>query len=203
MGINQPMREWITDAQTLDETAKNGDLLFKKSSLQKIFGSNLTLRNKKPVELPVKQYAALRAARVNFPENELGFILAPHGARRANLRVREHVTTKAHLSGQHSGHNSGLNARVCDDVPKSSGCFGSRPFDRRVSIVATGKGKRQCDATKRSGRAEAPGRMKGLVADICHLTSERFFVRIETVPHARSAFGTDDAEFSDPFRPRA
>ncbi len=72
----EPMREWINDAQTLDEIAKNGDLLSKKSSLQKIFGSNLTLRNKKPVESPVKQYASLREARSNFSENQLSFILA-------------------------------------------------------------------------------------------------------------------------------
>ena len=52
------------------------DLPSKKSSLQKIFGSNLTLRNKKPSESPVKQYAALRAARANFSENDLNFILA-------------------------------------------------------------------------------------------------------------------------------
>ncbi|NNM84001.1 recombinase family protein [Candidatus Parcubacteria bacterium] len=73
----EPMREWIKDASMLDEIAKNGDLPSKKSSLQKIFGSNLTLRNKKPVELPVKQYASLREARANFPETDLSFILAP------------------------------------------------------------------------------------------------------------------------------
>ncbi len=73
----EPMREWINEAQTLDEIAKNFDLPSKKSSLQEIFGSNLTLRNKKPVESPVKQYAALRAARINFSNNDLSFILAP------------------------------------------------------------------------------------------------------------------------------
>ncbi len=39
----EPLREWITEAQTLDEIAKSEDLPLKKSSLQKIFGSNLTL----------------------------------------------------------------------------------------------------------------------------------------------------------------
>ena len=72
----EPMREWITEASMLDEIAKNFDLPSKKSSLQKIFGSNLTLRNKKPVESPVKQYASLREARANFSENDLSFILA-------------------------------------------------------------------------------------------------------------------------------
>jgi hypothetical protein len=52
------------------------DLPSKKSSLQKIFGSNLTLRNKKVVEIPVKQWATLRVARKNFSENELSFSLA-------------------------------------------------------------------------------------------------------------------------------
>ncbi len=72
----EPMREWIIEASILDETAKNFDLPSKKSSLQKIFGSNLTLRNKKPVENPLKHYASLREARLNFSENDLSFILA-------------------------------------------------------------------------------------------------------------------------------
>ena len=45
----------------------------------KIFGFrilNLILRNKKVEETPVKQYAALRAARLNFSEIGLSFILA-------------------------------------------------------------------------------------------------------------------------------
>ncbi|MDE1925537.1 MAG: hypothetical protein KGH79_05225, partial [Patescibacteria group bacterium] len=73
----EPMREWITEASMLDEIAKNFDLPSKKLSLQKIFGSNLTLRNKKPVESPVKQYASLREARLNFSETDPSFILAP------------------------------------------------------------------------------------------------------------------------------
>ena len=39
----EPLREWIQEAQTLDEIAKSEDLPLKKSSLQKIFGSNLAL----------------------------------------------------------------------------------------------------------------------------------------------------------------
>ncbi len=39
----EPLREWIKDASTLDEIAASEDLPLKKSSLQKIFGSNLTL----------------------------------------------------------------------------------------------------------------------------------------------------------------
>ena len=72
----EPMREWIKDAQMLDEIAKNDDLPSKKSSLQKIFGSNLTLRNKKVEETAVNQWATLRVARENFSENDLSFVLA-------------------------------------------------------------------------------------------------------------------------------
>lgn len=39
----EPLREWIKDAQTMREIAQSEDLPLKKSSLQKIFGSNLTL----------------------------------------------------------------------------------------------------------------------------------------------------------------
>ncbi|MBI4050584.1 MAG: hypothetical protein HY396_01260 [Candidatus Doudnabacteria bacterium] len=73
----EPMREWIKDALLLDEIAKNDDLPSKKSFLQKIFGSNLTLRNKKVEEIPAKQWATLCVARKNFSENERSFILAP------------------------------------------------------------------------------------------------------------------------------
>ena len=40
----QPLREWVRDAQMLDEIAHGDDIPSKKSSLQKIFGSNLTLQ---------------------------------------------------------------------------------------------------------------------------------------------------------------
>ena len=72
----EPMREWIKDAQMLDEIAKNNDLPSKKSSLQKIFGSNLTLRNKKVEETAVNQWSTLRVARENFSGNDLSFVLA-------------------------------------------------------------------------------------------------------------------------------
>ena len=39
----EPMRKWINEASMLDEIAKSKNLPSKKSSLQKIFGSNLTL----------------------------------------------------------------------------------------------------------------------------------------------------------------
>ena len=39
----EPLREWIQEAQTMHEIAQSENLPLKKSSLQKIFGSNLTL----------------------------------------------------------------------------------------------------------------------------------------------------------------
>jgi hypothetical protein len=39
----QPLRNWITEAQSLNEITTSGDTDAQKSSLQKIFGSNLTL----------------------------------------------------------------------------------------------------------------------------------------------------------------
>ena len=73
----EPMREWIKDASLLNEIAKNDDLPSKKISLQKIFGSNLSLRNKKVEEIPAKQWATLCVARKNFSENQRSIILAP------------------------------------------------------------------------------------------------------------------------------
>ncbi len=67
----EPMREWIKDASLLEETSINDDLSHKKVSLRKIFGSNLSLINKKIQFVPITPYAALRAARENFAENEL------------------------------------------------------------------------------------------------------------------------------------
>ncbi len=73
----EPMQEWVNHASMLDEIAKNFDLPSKKSSLQKIFGSNLTLRNRKVEQTPVEHWATLRVARQNFSENEVSFIAAP------------------------------------------------------------------------------------------------------------------------------
>jgi len=72
----EPMRKWIKDASLLAETATNDDLIVKKSSLQKIFGSNLLLKNKEIRFEPITPYAALRAARDNFSKNEESLILA-------------------------------------------------------------------------------------------------------------------------------
>ena len=73
----QPLREWIQDAVSLDETVKSDDLTPKKSSLLKIFGSNLSLKNRILVSTPTPPYASLREARLKFSENEPSSYLVP------------------------------------------------------------------------------------------------------------------------------
>ena len=65
----QPLRDWIKDTEQLDEIAKTADLSSKKLSLQKIFGSNLLLKNRILVSTPTPPYASLREARLNFSKN--------------------------------------------------------------------------------------------------------------------------------------
>ena len=57
----EPMRKWIQDAQMLDEILKNNDLPSKKTSLQKIFGSNLTLQSRETRGVAQNQWTALTA----------------------------------------------------------------------------------------------------------------------------------------------
>jgi hypothetical protein len=67
----EPLRGWIKDAENLRETVVSPSLPPKKSSAQKIFGSNLFLLNRLLVSTPTKTYASLREARQNFGENDL------------------------------------------------------------------------------------------------------------------------------------
>ena len=69
------MRKWINEASTLDEIAKSKDLPSKKSSLQKIFGSNLTLHAREARGMPQNQWFSLLAAKENHPESNLVFTL--------------------------------------------------------------------------------------------------------------------------------
>ncbi len=73
----EPVREWIKDAQTLDEISKTADLPSKKLSLQKIFGSNLSLHGRVASGNPFPHYAELRSARENFDEKSLTLIAEP------------------------------------------------------------------------------------------------------------------------------
>ena len=73
----EPTRNWIKDAQMLDEVANGDDLPSKKLSLQKIFGSNLTLKRREASGDPLPHYAELRSARENFGEKSLSLIAEP------------------------------------------------------------------------------------------------------------------------------
>jgi len=73
----EPVRSWIRDASTLDEIAEKEDLLLKKSSLQKIFGLNLSIHAREARGNPIPPYAALRAARISASEKPLSLILEP------------------------------------------------------------------------------------------------------------------------------
>ena len=73
----EPTREWIKDVGILDEIAKTDDLPSKKISLQKIFGSNLTLKKREAFAQPLNPWAELRSAHENFAQNDLGLIAEP------------------------------------------------------------------------------------------------------------------------------
>jgi len=70
----EPTRKWVKDALILDEIAKTNDLPSKKLSLQKIFGSNLTLQKQKAYGNPLNPWAELRSARENFLKKSLSLI---------------------------------------------------------------------------------------------------------------------------------
>jgi len=67
----EPLRGWIKDASLLGETAVSQSLPLQKSSAQKIFGSNILLKNRRIEFTSTPPYASLREARLNFSENNL------------------------------------------------------------------------------------------------------------------------------------
>jgi DNA invertase Pin-like site-specific DNA recombinase len=70
----EPTREWIKEAQILDEISKTADLPSKKLSLQKIFGSNLILKGREASGNPFSHYAELRSARENLGKKDVTLI---------------------------------------------------------------------------------------------------------------------------------
>ncbi|MEX0998366.1 MAG: recombinase family protein [Thermodesulfobacteriota bacterium] len=72
----EPMQEWLNVASSLALAAQSNDLPSKKSSLQKIFGSNPTLHDRRILESVTPPYTALRAARQKFGPSEVSFIRA-------------------------------------------------------------------------------------------------------------------------------
>ena len=67
----EPMRAWLKEASVLEEIAKSKDYPSKKSSLQKIFGSNLTLHAREARGVPQNQWFSLLAAKENHGETNL------------------------------------------------------------------------------------------------------------------------------------
>ena len=90
----EPTREWIKDAQILDEIAKSNDLPSKKISLQKIFGSNLTLTKREAFGSGLEPWAKLRFARKNFAGKPVSLIMEPKaGIEPATLALRKRCST--------------------------------------------------------------------------------------------------------------
>src|SRR3989338_6322254 len=73
------MREWINDASMLEEIQKNSDLPSKKISLQKIFGSNLTLKTREARGIPKNQWLSLAVAKENLNNSDLSTLLVRPG----------------------------------------------------------------------------------------------------------------------------
>ncbi len=72
----EPMREWIKDMENAGESAASPSLSRKKSSAQKIFGSNLFLKNRRIEFTPTPPSVALRATRKNFSETHSVLLLS-------------------------------------------------------------------------------------------------------------------------------
>ena len=73
----QPLREWINDASLLEEIQKNDDLPSKKISLQKIFGSNLTLQSREARGVAQNQWASFAEAHQNFSNSTSVLLMVP------------------------------------------------------------------------------------------------------------------------------
>ena len=58
----EPLRNWLKDAQSLNEITETTPLPLKKSFAQKIFGLNLTLHDREAVGVAENQWAAIEAA---------------------------------------------------------------------------------------------------------------------------------------------
>ena len=71
----QPLREWINEGVKLNEIAQNNDLPSKKLSLQKIFGSNLTLQSREARGISKNQWLSLATAKENSGKIELSTLL--------------------------------------------------------------------------------------------------------------------------------
>ena len=71
----QPLREWINEGLKLNEIAQNTDPPTKKISLQKIFGSNLTLQSREARGVPRNQWFSLATAKENSEKLDVSTLL--------------------------------------------------------------------------------------------------------------------------------
>ena len=71
----EPTRDWIKDASMLEEIAKTDDLPSKKLSLQKIFGSNLTLQKREAFGIGVNEWVSLANAKEKISKTQPVLIL--------------------------------------------------------------------------------------------------------------------------------
>jgi site-specific DNA recombinase len=73
----EPVREWILDASRLGEIAKSEDPHSKKSSLQKIFGLNLSLHAREARGIALDPWRELHSAKMHLGKTGLISILEP------------------------------------------------------------------------------------------------------------------------------
>ncbi len=86
----EPMRAWIKDASMLEEIAKSKNAPSKKSSLQKIFGSNLILHAREARGVPENPWRSVAAATERASETDLVSSLVPEvGLEPTNLAVHD------------------------------------------------------------------------------------------------------------------
>ena len=94
----EPTRDWIKDASILEETAKTDDLPSKKISLQKIFGSNLTLKKRGAFGIAQNHWLSLANAKEKISKNDLTLILVEMaGIEPACNERRMHASTEPRL----------------------------------------------------------------------------------------------------------
>ena len=73
----EPLRDWLKDAQMLNEITEDAPLSLKKSFAKKIFGLNLTLQAREARAVAEIQWASVAEAHQKISETELSCVLVP------------------------------------------------------------------------------------------------------------------------------
>ena len=73
----EPLRDWLKDAQMLNEIHEDAPLSLKKSFAKKIFGLNLTLQAREARAVAEIQWASVAEAHQKISETELSCVLVP------------------------------------------------------------------------------------------------------------------------------